>query len=124
MVRRSKVENAGRDRHGAQSGPDLRSGGRTGTDPLHREKRRRVGAGDQRGTALHGDGRHTVSLDKVIKTMMQTGADMKIKYKETARGGLAVNIVVLTAIDFGRPRRAARGPAQPLPRMAFAALVF
>lgn len=43
--------------------------------------------------ALRGDGRHTVSLDKVIKTMMQTGADMKIKYKETARGGLAVNIV-------------------------------
>jgi L-serine dehydratase len=43
--------------------------------------------------ALHGDGEHTVSLDKVIKTMMQTGADMKIKYKETARGGLAVNIV-------------------------------
>ncbi len=43
--------------------------------------------------ALYGDGRHTVSLDKVIKTMMQTGADMKVKYKETARGGLAVNIV-------------------------------
>ncbi|MGY4718520.1 L-serine ammonia-lyase [Naumannella huperziae] len=43
--------------------------------------------------ALHGDGAHTVSLDKVIKTMMQTGADMKVKYKETARGGLAVNIV-------------------------------
>ena len=43
--------------------------------------------------ALHGDGAHTVSLDKVIKTMMETGADMKIKYKETARGGLAVNIV-------------------------------
>jgi len=43
--------------------------------------------------ALYGDGRHTVSLDKVIKTMMQTGADMKIKYKETSRGGLAVNIV-------------------------------
>jgi L-serine dehydratase len=43
--------------------------------------------------ALHGDGRHTVSLDKVIKTMMETGADMKTKYKETARGGLAVNIV-------------------------------
>ncbi len=43
--------------------------------------------------ALYGDGTHTVSLDKVIKTMMQTGADMKIKYKETARGGLAVNIV-------------------------------
>lgn len=43
--------------------------------------------------ALYGDGAHTVSLDKVIKTMMQTGADMKVKYKETARGGLAVNIV-------------------------------
>ncbi|HEY9292193.1 MAG TPA: L-serine ammonia-lyase [Microlunatus sp.] len=43
--------------------------------------------------ALHGDGQHTVSLDKVIKTMMETGRDMKIKYKETARGGLAVNIV-------------------------------
>ena len=43
--------------------------------------------------ALHGDGTHTVSLDKVIKTMMETGADMKIKYKETSRGGLAVNIV-------------------------------
>ena len=43
--------------------------------------------------ALHGDGTHTVSLDKVIKTMMQTGRDMSVKYKETARGGLAVNIV-------------------------------
>ena len=43
--------------------------------------------------ALRGDGRHHVSLDKVIKTMRETGADMKTKYKETARGGLAVNIV-------------------------------
>lgn len=43
--------------------------------------------------ALHGDGSHFVSLDKVIKTMRETGADMKTKYKETARGGLAVNIV-------------------------------
>lgn len=43
--------------------------------------------------ALHGTGTHKVSLDQVIKTMMQTGADMSIKYKETARGGLAVNIV-------------------------------
>ena len=43
--------------------------------------------------ALRGDGIHTVSLDKVIKTMWETGADMKPKYKETARGGLAVNIV-------------------------------
>lgn len=43
--------------------------------------------------ALHGDGRHHVSLDKVIKTMRETGADMMTKYKETSRGGLAVNIV-------------------------------
>jgi len=43
--------------------------------------------------ALRGDGTHVVSLDKVIKTMMQTGADMKTKYKETSRGGLAVNVV-------------------------------
>jgi L-serine dehydratase len=43
--------------------------------------------------ALRGDGTHHVSLDKVIKTMRETGADMMSKYKETARGGLAVNIV-------------------------------
>jgi L-serine dehydratase len=43
--------------------------------------------------ALRGDGQHHVSLDKVIKTMRETGADMKIKYKETARGGLAVNVI-------------------------------
>ncbi len=43
--------------------------------------------------ALRGDGRHVVSLDKVIKTMRETGADMKVKYKETARGGLAVNVI-------------------------------
>ena len=43
--------------------------------------------------ALRGDGTHFVSLDQVIKTMRDTGADMMTKYKETARGGLAVNIV-------------------------------
>ncbi|MDR2839446.1 MAG: L-serine ammonia-lyase [Azonexus sp.] len=43
--------------------------------------------------ALRGDGRHCVSLDQAIKTMRETGADMLTKYKETARGGLAVNIV-------------------------------
>ncbi|MCE1163738.1 MAG: L-serine ammonia-lyase, partial [Thiomonas sp.] len=43
--------------------------------------------------ALNGDGQHIVSLDQVIKTMRDTGADMQTKYKETARGGLAVNIV-------------------------------
>jgi L-serine dehydratase len=43
--------------------------------------------------ALAGDGKHKVSLDKVIATMRQTGADMLTQYKETSRGGLAVNIV-------------------------------
>ncbi|WP_438863138.1 L-serine ammonia-lyase [Neptunicella sp.] len=43
--------------------------------------------------ALRGTGEHKVSLDKVIKTMWDTGNDMKAKYKETARGGLAVNII-------------------------------
>jgi L-serine dehydratase len=43
--------------------------------------------------ALRGDGKHTVSLDKVIKTMRDTGRDMQDKYKETSRGGLAVNVI-------------------------------
>lgn len=43
--------------------------------------------------AVRGDGTHYVSLDKAIKTMRETGADMKDKYKETARGGLALNVV-------------------------------
>jgi L-serine dehydratase len=43
--------------------------------------------------AVREDGRHHVSLDKAIKTMRETGADMKDKYKETARGGLALNVV-------------------------------
>ncbi|MFT5502750.1 MAG: L-serine dehydratase [Gammaproteobacteria bacterium] len=43
--------------------------------------------------SMRGDGQHFVSLDKVIKTMRETGADMKTKYKETSRGGLAVNII-------------------------------
>jgi len=43
--------------------------------------------------AVRGDGTHHVSLDKAIKTLRETGADMKDKYKETARGGLAVNVI-------------------------------
>jgi L-serine dehydratase len=43
--------------------------------------------------ALRGDGRHFVSLDKAIKTMRATGRDMHHKYKETSRGGLAVNVI-------------------------------
>lgn len=44
-------------------------------------------------TALRGDGHHIVSFDSVLKTMRQTGADMSVKYKETARAGLAVNVI-------------------------------
>jgi len=43
--------------------------------------------------ALHGDGRHFISLDKAINTMRVTGRDMLDKYKETSRGGLAVNVI-------------------------------
>jgi L-serine dehydratase len=43
--------------------------------------------------AMWGDGQHTVSLDAVVETMRQTGVDMMSKYKETAEGGLAVNVV-------------------------------
>ena len=42
--------------------------------------------------ALMGDGKHTISLDKVIQTMKQTGKDMNAIYKETSLGGLAVNL--------------------------------
>ena len=42
--------------------------------------------------ALRGDGQHLVALDVAIETMRQTGADMSEKYKETALGGLAVNV--------------------------------
>ncbi len=42
---------------------------------------------------IHGDGTHHVPLDDVIETMRQTGIDMQAKYKETSRGGLAVNVI-------------------------------
>jgi L-serine dehydratase len=45
--------------------------------------------------ALKGDGTHFVSLDEVIETMRQTGADMQAKYKETSLGGLAVHVVTV-----------------------------
>jgi L-serine deaminase len=43
--------------------------------------------------ALRGDGTHFISLDRVIRTMCDTGADMHDKYKETSRGGLAVSAI-------------------------------
>jgi len=45
--------------------------------------------------ALHGDGQHRVSLDQVILTMKQTGADMQSKYKETSTGGLALTVNII-----------------------------
>ena len=84
-----------RDRHRAQPRADLRPRRRAGADPLHRAQRRRLGQGHHR----RPDGRArrrrstTSPLDKAIKTMRETGADMKDKYKETARGGLALNVV-------------------------------
>jgi L-serine dehydratase len=44
--------------------------------------------------ALDGDGRYRVPLDSVIRTLAQTGVDMKSKYKERAHGGPAVNVVL------------------------------
>jgi L-serine dehydratase len=45
--------------------------------------------------ALKGDGTHFVSLDEVIETMRQTGADMQDKYKETSLGGLAIHVITV-----------------------------
>ncbi len=42
---------------------------------------------------MRGGGKHFVSLHKAIKTMRETGADIKTKYKQTARGGLAINVI-------------------------------
>ena len=51
-----------------------------------------AGAINAASLALSGDGSHHVTLDQVIRTMRDTGADMQAKYKETSRGGLAVNV--------------------------------
>ena len=68
-------------------------GGRVQIPCIERNAMGAVKAINAARIALRGDGVHHVSLDAVIKTMSQTGADMKSKYKETSRGGLAVNIV-------------------------------
>lgn len=65
-------------------------------------------------TAPRGDGTHVVSLDKVIKTMRETGADMKVKYKETSRGGIAVNVIECRDVnEWGRGRRAVGSGQNP-----------
>ena len=49
--------------------------------------------------AILGDGQHHVSLDKAIRTMRETGADMSVKYKETARGGLALHVIPVNIVE-------------------------
>ena len=89
-----QVENAAEIGMEHNLGTDLRSDRRLGADSVHRAQRDGFGQGDQRARmAMRGDGKHRVSLDKVIKTMRDTGRDMKTKYKETSRGGLAVNVI-------------------------------
>jgi L-serine dehydratase len=68
-------------------------GGRVQIPCIERNAMGAVKAVNAARMAVRGDGDHYVSLDSVIKTMRETGADMKTKYKETSRGGLAVNIV-------------------------------
>ncbi|MFT4066677.1 L-serine ammonia-lyase [Paraburkholderia sp.] len=68
-------------------------GGQVQIPCIERNAMGAVKAANAAKISLLGDGKHYVSLDAVIKTMMQTGSDMKNKYKETSRGGLAVNIV-------------------------------
>jgi L-serine dehydratase len=68
-------------------------GGRVQVPCIERNAMGAVEAINAARLALAGDGTHRVSLDRVIATMRQTGADMNTKYKETSRGGLAVNVV-------------------------------
>jgi L-serine dehydratase len=84
-----------RDRDGAQPGPDLRSDRRLVQVPcIERNAIAAAKAINAAKMALWGDGSHRVSLDEVIVTMRETGKDMSSKYKETAMGGLAVNVSV------------------------------
>ena len=78
---------------GAEAGCQGEVGGLVQIPCIERNAIASVKAINAARTALHGDGTHHVRLDKVIKTMRETGADMMTKYKETPRGSLAVNIV-------------------------------
>jgi L-serine dehydratase len=68
-------------------------GGRVQIPCIERNAMGSVKALNAARMALRGDGTHFVSLDQVIKTMRETGRDMMTKYKETSRGGLAVNVI-------------------------------
>ena len=68
-------------------------GGRVQSPCIERNAMGSVKALNAARMAMRGDGTHFVSLDQVIKTMRDTGRDMMTKYKETSRGGLAVNVI-------------------------------
>ena len=68
-------------------------GGRVQIPCIERNAMGSVKALNAARMAMRGDGTHFVSLDQVIKTMRDTGRDMMTKYKETSRGGLAVNVI-------------------------------
>jgi len=68
-------------------------GGRVQIPCIERNAMGSVKAINAARMAMQGDGKHHVSLDKVIMTMQQTGQDMSTRYKETSRGGLALNII-------------------------------
>jgi L-serine dehydratase len=68
-------------------------GGRVQIPCIERNAMGSVKAINAARIALRGDGQHFVSLDQVMDTMRETGRDMMTKYKETSRGGLAVNVI-------------------------------
>ncbi len=84
-----------RDRHRAQPRPDLRPGRRAGPDPLHRAQRDRLGQGDQRRPA--GPATATAATrsawTRPSGPCATPAATCPRKYKETSRGGLAVNVI-------------------------------
>ena len=67
-------------------------GGRVQIPCIERNAMGAVKAINAAQLAMHGDGTHKVTLDQVIETMRQTGLDMSAHYKETSKGGLAVNV--------------------------------
>ena len=113
----------GGDRHGAQPRPHVRSGWRLVQIPcIERNAMASVEAINASRLALRGTGRHFVSLDKVIRTMRDTGRDMQAKYKETSRGGLATVVSVpVSFIEWSRPSSSDGGFHVPRATLSVAA---
>ena len=93
MCIRDRIENAaeiGMEHHLGMTCDPI--GGLVQVPCIERNAFGAISAVNAASLALHGDGTHIVSLDKVIVTMRETGRDMATKYKETSLGGLAVNL--------------------------------